>query len=276
MKPVIKLSISSCPNDTFMFDALLHNRLSEEIPFDISLTISDIEELNKAALTGFPDITKISYALYPLIADEYMLLDSGSALGYGNGPLLVSKHKIYPDEVKSVRIAIPGVHTTASLLLDHAFGKGLDKRPYLFSDIADVVCDGEADAGVLIHEQRFTYADKGLSLVADLGSMWEKSTSLPIPLGAIAVRRSLGEEFIAIADRLLHDSIRHAFDNPSDSHAFVKENAKEMSDEVCGKHIAMFVNDFSLSLGEDGRKAVTELLSAGGLQNRDDIWLKRR
>ncbi len=272
----ISLSISTCPNDTFMFDALVAGRLEPPAPFDISLTMSDIEELNRGVLTGTPDVSKISYAVYPLIADNYVLLDAGSALGYGNGPLLVSRHKIYPDEVAHVKIAIPGEHTTARLLLAHAFGDGLDTRSYLFCDVAEAVMSGEADAGVLIHEERFTYKDKGLRLVADLGLMWEEATALPIPLGAIAAHRRLGDEVTASVQEAVYRSVLHAMNRPADSYRFVHDNARELSDSVCEQHIAMFVNKFSLSLAEEGRRAVGKLLAVGGLTDIDDIWLKKR
>ncbi len=272
----LRLSISTCPNDTFMFDALLHGRLASPLPFDIELTMSDIDELNKAVMTGEPDISKISYAAYPLIADNYVLLDSGSALGYGNGPLLVSRRKIYPDEVASVTIAIPGERTTAHLLLRHAFGKELHTRPYLFCDIAEAILSDEADAGVLIHEERFTYADKGLRLVADLGSLWEQNTSLPIPLGAIAAHRRLGEETIRRVEETIRLSVAHAMKNPGDSYRFVRDNARELSDEVLRRHIDMFVNKFSLSLNDEGRDAVRRLLAEDGFADRDDIWLRDR
>ena len=272
----LKLHISTCPNDTFMFDALLHGRLTPPPPLTVELTMSDIEELNRAVLTGEPDISKISYAVYPQIADDYMLLDSGSALGYGNGPLLVSRRKIYPDEIASATIAIPGEHTTANLLLRHAFGKDLRTRPYLFCHIAEAVLDDEADAGVLIHEERFTYADKGLHLVADLGSLWEQSTSLPIPLGAIVAHRRLGDDTIRIIEQSVRRSVAYAMENPGRSYRFVRENARELSDDVIGRHIDMFVNKFSLSLESEGREAVQRLLAEGGLADRDDIWLKDR
>lgn len=164
----LKLSISTCPNDTFMFDAMLHRRIDTE-GLDFDLTMADIEQLNAAALAGEPDVTKLSYASFPLVADRYRILGSGSALGRGNGPLLVSRHKLYPDELRDARIAIPGEHTTANRLLSLFFPEASDKRVYLFSDIADAVLSDECDAGVLIHEGRFTYRGKGLRLVADLG-----------------------------------------------------------------------------------------------------------
>ncbi len=272
----LKLHISTCPNDTFMFDALLHGRLTPPLSFDTELTMSDIEDLNKSVLTGEPDISKISYAVYPQIADNYVLLDSGSALGYGNGPLLVSRRKIYPDEVADATIAIPGDHTTARLLLRHAFGNKLRTREYLFCHIAEAVLDDEADAGVLIHEERFTYAGKGLRLVADLGSLWEQSTSLPIPLGAIVAHRRLGEETIRRAEEDIRRSVAYAMENPGDSYSFVRDNARELSDEVVRKHIDMFVNKFSLSLNDEGRDAVRRLLAEDGFADRDDIWLKNR
>ena len=182
----LQLHISTCPNDTFMFDAMVHRRIDTEgLEFDLSL--ADIEQLNAGALQGVPDISKLSYAVVPQLLDRYRVLHSGSALGRGNGPLLVSRHRIYPDEVSGIRVAIPGEHTTANRLLATLYPGVTDKRVYLFSDVADAVMSDECDAGVLIHEGRFTYREKGLRLVADLGEEWEKKTGLPLPLGAIAV-----------------------------------------------------------------------------------------
>ena len=170
----LKLNISTCPNDTFMFEAMLHGRIDTEgLVFDLHL--ADIEQLNGAALSGEPDISKLSYAAVPQISDRYKILNSGSALGRGNGPLLVSRYKIYPDELHDARVAIPGEHTTANLLLNKIYPSVKDRRAYLFSDIAEAVMTGECDAGVLIHEGRFVYRKIGLQLVADLGVEWEKT-----------------------------------------------------------------------------------------------------
>ena len=255
----LKLSISTCPNDTFMFDAMVHRRIDTEgLEFD--LTLCDIEQLNAAALDAEADITKLSYAVVPEVLDRYRILNSGSALGRGNGPLLVSRHKIYPDELGDARIAIPGEHTTANRLLSLLYPAAANKRAYLFSDIAEAVLSDECDAGVLIHEGRFTYRDKGLRLIADLGEEWEKRTALPLPLGAIAVSRRIDAETQLTIDRVLRRSIAFAFENPAASAGFVRQYARELSEEVTRRHIELFVNAYSLDLGEEGRQAVVRLL----------------
>ena len=257
----LKLNISTCPNDTFMFEAMLHSRIDTEgLVFDLHL--ADIEQLNGAALSGEPDISKLSYAAVPQISDRYKILNSGSALGRGNGPLLVSRHKIYPDELNDARVAIPGEHTTANLLLKKIYPSVKDRRAYLFSDIAEAVMTGECDAGVLIHEGRFVYRKIGLRLVADLGVEWEKLTGLPLPLGAIVVSRRLDAPLQRKIDRVLRRSIEYARANPAVSAGFVKQYAQELSEEITRSHIKLFVNDYSVDLGEEGRKAVTELLGA--------------
>jgi 1,4-dihydroxy-6-naphthoate synthase len=245
-----------------MFDALLHRRIDTEgLSFDLQLM--DIEELNRAARRDEAQITKASYSILPLIREQYAVLNSGSALGRGNGPLLVSRRRICPDELtREVRIAIPGRHTTANLLLDRLFPALEQKCTYLFSDIAEAVMDGEADAGVLIHEGRFTYREKGLQLVADLGAEWERRCNLPLPLGMIAVSRELPGEIQAAVDRVLRRSVAHALAHPQDSYPFVRAHARELSDDVLWSHIQLFVNDFSLDLGDEGRWAIHELLGS--------------
>ena len=259
----LTLNISTCPNDTFMFDAMIHGRIDTEgLEFD--LTLCDIEQLNAAALEAAADITKLSYAVVPEVLDRSKVLNSGSALGRGNGPLLVSRRKIYPDELGDARIAIPGEHTTANRLLGLLYPAAADRRAYLFSDIAEAVLSDECDAGVLIHEGRFTYRDKGLRLIADLGEEWEKRTALPLPLGAIVVSRRLAPETQRTVDRVLRRSIAFAFENPAASAGFVRQYARELSEEVTRQHIELFVNAYSLDLGEEGRQAVMRLL---GLEN---------
>ncbi len=255
----LQLAFSSCPNDTFMFDALVHGRISVS-PFEFQLHVADIEELNRMALDEIPDITKISYAAYPLLRANYQLLTAGSALGYGSGPLVVSRKKLYPDEIPHVVMAIPGEHTTAALLLRALFPGLKPPRTYLFSDIEEAVLSGEVDAGVLIHETRFTYQKKGLHKVADLGVMWEQTTSLPLPLGAIAVRRTLPESVKLQLNSHMRNSVLFAMENREASRTFVQHYAKAMDREVCEQHIALFVNQFSIHLGESGRKAVETLL----------------
>jgi len=255
----LKVHISTCPNDTFMFDALLHQRIDTEgLEFEVHL--ADIEELNRLALDGVADITKCSYAIVPGIMPEYQILNSGSALGRGNGPLLVSKKPLSKNDLKGLTVAIPGERTTANLLLKNLFPEITDKRIMLFSDIIPAVTEGRADAGVLIHEGRFMYEEKGLSLVADLGEEWEKRYGLPLPLGAIAIRRSLPEALKRKIDRLLGQSVRYAFENPEKSRHFIKQYAQELDESVIQSHINLFVNEYSVDLGQEGRQAVIRLL----------------
>lgn len=250
----LSLHISPCPNDTFAFDAIINRRIDHD--FDLDVDYKDIEELNLGVLNGVADISKISYSVYPKIAHQYRLLDSGSALGRGNGQLLV-RRKGEKGDITTV--ATPGLNTTANALLMRYF-PDVEVVPMLFSEIAAAVERGETDAGVLIHEGRFVYERRNLELVADLGKLWESETSLPLPLGAIVAKRELGEEVIAKFEQLLAESVRYAFDHPLLSRGFVKEHAQELEDEVIDKHIALFVNDYTISLGDEGRKAVERLL----------------
>ena len=251
----MRLAISPCPNDTFMFDAIVNRRIDIG-GFDIEVEYLDIEQLNAAALECRYDITKCSTALLPAIIEHYHLLDSGSALGRGNGPLLVRRG----GERGALRhIAVPGEHTTANALVGRLFPEIEQCTPRLFSDIAEAVERGEYDGGVLIHEGRFVYERRNLELVADLGLEWERRLGLPLPLGSIVARRDLGEALIVEFEQLLRRSIEYAFANPNVSREYVKQHAQELDDDVIDKHIALFVNDFSLSLGEEGRCAVKEL-----------------
>lgn len=254
MRP-LKLRISPCPNDTFSFDAIVNRRIDlRGLEFEVEY--ADIEELNLGVLNSDPDISKISTAVLSRIYDRYALLDSGSALGRGNGQLLV-RRKGDTSPIRSV--AIPGEYTTANAMLMRFFPEFVERRPMLFSRIAEAVEGGEVDAGVLIHEGRFVYQRRNLELVADLGALWERQTSLPLPLGAIVVRRDLGEELQREVERLLAESISFAFRNPALSRAYVKEHAQELEDEVIERHIDLFVNKYSLSLGEEGRMATALL-----------------
>ncbi len=255
----LKLSFSTCPNDTFMFYALVHGVVKTDHIFDISL--ADIEELNRMAINGVPDITKLSYGTYPLVADTYQLLDSGSALGEGVGPLLVSKHSLEIDRTSEFSVALPGEHTTAHLLFNMAFPNVNRKSYYLFSEIEDAVLRGEVDAGVIIHESRFTYQQKGLIKLADLGEFWEKSSGLPTPLGGIAIRRSLDSQVKKEINSKLSESVRFALTNPHETIDYVAGYAQTMSPEVMFSHINLYVNSFSVTLGEKGRKAVAALLN---------------
>ena len=257
-----RIAISPCPNDTFMFWAMLHRQVDTfGLKFDVEMR--DIAQLNRAATEQEFDAVKISYAHYPKVSQAYQLLTAGSALGFGNGPLLVSRRKIYPDEVPCLRIAIPGANTTANMLLTMAYPAATGKKEYLFSDIEEAVLSDEVDAGLLIHETRFTYARKGLRKIIDLGEYWEKETGLPLPLGAIAVRRDLPEETKHQLNTALSESVRYALQNPRAADEFVASHAQAMDIDVCRKHIDLYVNEYSVDLGEKGKQAVITLFNRG-------------
>lgn len=251
----LKLAFSSCPNDTFIFDAMVHGRIDTGgLEFDYVL--ADVEQLNQMALRAEPDIVKLSYHAYAHVAKDYLILDSGSALGYKNGPLLISKKRLSHDEINSARIAIPGKYTTANLLFSIGWPDAHNKTEYLFSDIERAILDNEVDAGLIIHETRFTYAKKGLIKIADTGENWERLTGLPVPLGAIVVRRDLDREVALAVNRILYESIEYAYTDSLASYHFVSTNAKEMDSEVMNSHIRLYVNEFTRHLGVDGKAAV--------------------
>ena len=255
----LTLGFSTCPNDTYIFDAMVHGRIDTE-GIEFELIMSDVEELNRQAFSGEIDITKISYHAYTYIADSYLLLNSGSALGYQNGPLLISKHKVYPDEIENLKIAIPGKHTTANLLLSIAYPNHKIKKEYLFSDIEEVVLSGEMDAGLIIHENRFTYHQKGLKKIADLGEFWEAKTGLAIPLGGIIVNRKLSAEVRQKVNRIMGRSVKYAFENPNISYPFVKQHAQAMDISVMQNHIKLYVNNFTYDLGTEGKKLLIHFI----------------
>jgi 1,4-dihydroxy-6-naphthoate synthase len=256
----LSLGFSPCPNDCFMFDAIVNRRIDLE---GLSLTphLADVEALNRETFAGTADVTKLSYHAYAYCRRDYVLLDAGSALGRNCGPLLISKRPISADEVRrgGLRIAIPGVYTTANFLLGLAFPEARDRTPLVFSDIEGALLDGRFDAGVIIHENRFTYEAKGLHKIVDLGEFWEQQTGMPIPLGAIAVRRSLPDDVKHRVNRLVRRSVEYAFANREASLPYVRAHAQEMSDEVMYKHIDLYVNHFSADLGQEGKRAVTTL-----------------
>ncbi len=243
-----------------MFDAIVNRRIDlEGLVFDVRL--ADVEALNTAAFAGDVDVTKLSYHAYAYCAVDYVLLDAGSALGRNCGPLLISKRAIPEAEVASgaLRIAIPGKYTTANFLLGLAFPGAGNRTELLFSDIEGAVLDGRVDAGLIIHENRFTYAGKGLKKIVDLGEFWEAETGAPIPLGGIVVRRSLPDSIKQAVNRVVRRSVEYAFAHRTASLPFVREHAQEMSEEVMYQHIDLYVNTYSVDLGREGRRAV-ELL----------------
>lgn len=257
----MKLTIgySPCPNDCFIFDALIHGKIDTEgLQFEVRL--EDVETLNQKALHGYLDITKLSYHAYAYALDHYILLKAGSALGFNCGPLLVHSKK-FKLNLDNMKVAIPGKYTTANLLLSIAFPKLTNKKEYVFSEIENAVLIGEVDAGLIIHENRFTYMERGLEKIMDLGEYWDAMIHAPIPLGGIVIKRNLDPELHQKVNRLIRKSVEYAYANPQSCMDYVKAHAQEMSEEVMKKHIALYVNDFSIDLGEKGINAV-ELLFA--------------
>lgn len=259
MPTMFDLGFSPCPNDTFIFDALVQGKIpAGELSF--RPVLADIETLNEWALEGRLPFTKMSFPTLFRVTDRYRVLRAGSALGRGCGPLLVARGPMDPGEVEGCRIAIPGVHTTANMLLSHAFPRATDRVPMVFSAIEDAVASGEADLGLLIHESRFTFRDKGLHQVADLGAYWEEKTGHPIPLACIAARRDVPEALQRRTDALIRQSLEYAFGHYPPLPPFVTDHAQAMDPEVMRRHIELYVNDFSLDLGPEGQEAIVHLM----------------
>jgi 1,4-dihydroxy-6-naphthoate synthase len=256
----LTLGFSPCPNDCFMFDAMVHGRIDCE-GLDFSVRMADIEALNASAFAGEADITKLSFHAYAHCADNYVLLDAGSALGRNCGPLLISRRAISTEEVAAgqLRIAIPGKYTTANFLLGLAFPDATNKTECLFSEIEEALLDGTFDAGLIIHENRFTYEEKGLKKIIDLGEYWESETGAAIPLGGIVINRRWPDDMRQRVNRVMRRSVEYAFAHRGASLPFVRAHAQAMSDDVMYKHIDLYVNDYSVDLGADGRRAVEVL-----------------
>ena len=270
----LTLAFSPCPNDTFIFDALVHHKINTE-GFEFDVQLEDVQTLNEWALNEQMDISKISYGVLPQVLNKYTLLNSGGALGMGVGPLLITRADsgIQLQETQGAytlpagtRVAIPGKNTTAHLLFSLAFPEADNKVFTIFNQIEDAVLSGEVDAGVIIHENRFTYQDKGLVKLIDLGSYWEETLKVPIPLGGIIIKKSIDPAIAATINRLIRSSIEYAFAHYPQVADYVKEHAQEMSEEVMRKHIDLYVNQFSLDLGNDGQKAVEQLLRISAKQ----------
>jgi 1,4-dihydroxy-6-naphthoate synthase len=259
----LTLGFSPCPNDTFIFDAMVHGRIDTEgLEFDYFLT--DVEDLNKKAFSSEIDITKISYHAYAYVAQNYLILDAGSALGHRNGPLLISKRRIGISEISNLRIAIPGKYTTANLLFSIAWPEVVNKTEILFSAIEDALLKEEVDAGLIIHETRFTYYKRGLHKLADMGEYWETLTGLPIPLGAIVIKRTVPDEIARKVNRIVRRSLEYAYKDSFASYDFVAGNAREMDSTVMNNHIKLYVNEYTLDLGTKGREAILELFRIAG------------
>ena len=259
----LSLGISPCPNDTYIFDAWVNKKIDSS-DIDLMLHLDDVQTLNKWALQEKLDITKISFGVYPLIKENYVLLDSGSAMGIGVGPLLITtKEKAgsinLADISKLHNIAIPGENTTAHFLFNKAFPNAQHKQFMVFHEIQEAILKGEVDAGVIIHENRFTYQEKGLYCLMDLGKYWEDTTGLPIPLGGIVIHKRILSEKEKI-NQLIHYSLLYARNHDPVLPDFVKEHAQEMSEAVMRQHIDLYVNDYSFSMGEKGRNSVDQML----------------
>lgn len=254
----LTLGFSPCPNDTYIFDALVHQKVDTEgLEFDYFM--ADVEKLNNEAFAETPDVTKLSFNAFIHLAGRYLLLDSGAALGFGAGPLVISNKLTRMDQLPGMKVAIPGVYTTANLLFSLAMKEPVHKIEVLFSEIENAVLSGEVDAGVIIHESRFTYHSKGLIKLIDLGEYWETLTGAPVPLGGIAAHKRLGKEVIAKVNRSIRRSIEFANTNKGELSDFICCNAREMDASVMQKHIDLYVNEFSVSLGPKGRDAVNKL-----------------
>jgi 1,4-dihydroxy-6-naphthoate synthase len=255
----LTLGFSPCPNDTFIFDALVNNKIDTgRLTFDVVL--EDVQTLNTWALAGKLDITKLSYGVLPLVLEKYIVLNSGSALGKGVGPLLIQKSKVKSQNIEDLLIAIPGEHTTAHLLFSLAYPDAKNKVFLRYDEIENFVLEGKG-LGVIIHENRFTYADKGLHKITDLGDYWEKETGNSIPLGGIVIQRSVDATIARQVDSLIKKSIEYAYHHHYDELAdYVKIHSQEMSETVMRRHINLYVNEHSLDLGATGKNAVLKLL----------------
>lgn len=273
----LTIGFSPCPNDTFIFDALVNGKLDTEgLQFEPHL--EDIQTLNSWAAEGRLDITKLSFpALFPQ-ADQYSILNSGAALGKGVGPLLVAKKMVDEQDFAHVKIAIPGEATTANFLLSYAFPFADNKVPMLFSSIEDAVCNGEVDMGVIIHENRFTYQQKGLHKICDLGEIWESREGVPIPLACIAIKKSLPNDIKHQVDSLIQKSVQYNFEQYPQLSSYITQHAQAMEEEVMRKHIGLYVNDYSIALGAEGKAAIQKFYSVyakniDGLANAGDLFI---
>ena len=269
----ITLGFSPCPNDTFIFDAIVNKRIDlEGLEFEIIL--ADVEKLNQLAFQNTLDVTKLSYHALALLMPDYQLLHAGSALGNNCGPLLISSKEINIKDIAKLKIGIPGKFTTANFLLHFAFPNATNTSEFLFSEIEDSLIKNDIDLGLIIHENRFTYKSKGLKKIIDLGEYWENETGLPIPLGGIGIKRGLSQEIKKKVDRLIKKSIQFAFQHPTLSLPYITLNAQEMDEEIVRKHIHLYVNEYSENIGEKGKEAVIYLFNKINNQaTKLDIWV---
>ncbi len=251
----LTLGCSPCPNDTFIFYAMLHEKIDMH-GISITPVIGDIEELNNKALKSYIDVVKVSFAAYLHLQSEYLLLNSGSALGSNCGPLVISKKNIHPDDIASCTVAIPGKFTTANFLFNIFFPLHGERKEMIFSDIEKAVLNESTDVGVIIHENRFTYQQKGFKKVADLGELWEQRSGHPIPLGGIAIKRSIPLETATTINNLIYESVLYAFAHPDEAIAFVKQHSQEIDEAVMWQHIRLYVNQYTIDLNQEGRESI--------------------
>jgi 1,4-dihydroxy-6-naphthoate synthase len=254
----INIGISPCPNDTFIFEGIYTHKIDTG-SFEFEFIFEDVQTLNQMAVEGQYDIIKLSYAQYFHVMDEYVMLRSGGALGMGVGPLLIAKQEFPESSIRQKQIAIPGVGTTANFLLNFAYPQLHNLHEYAFSDIEQAIEKGEVDAGVIIHENRFTYKEKGFVLIKDLGSYWEQKTSFPLPLGGIAVRRSFSSAMKQELNQLIRKSILFAKSQPEKLSPFIRYHAQEMNEDVMLQHINLYVNEFSLDVSTAGVLGVMQM-----------------
>lgn len=254
----LSLAYSTCPNDTFIFHALAHELIDLK-GLSYSISLDDVETLNQKAATGTFDISKLSFAAIGQFQEEYGLLRTGAALGRGCGPLLIAKPGYKAKNIANVKIAVPGLQTTANMLVGLWLGKKADVVPMTFDRIMPALLSGQYDFGVIIHESRFTYQTYGLECVVDLGQWWEEETSLPIPLGGIAIRRDLPKEIITKVEKSIGESVSYSFKHKDAGRDYIKQYAQELGDDVIDQHIGLYVNDFTRSIGTEGEKAVDSL-----------------
>jgi 1,4-dihydroxy-6-naphthoate synthase len=276
----LTLGFSPCPNDTFIFDALVNKKIDTgNLSFEVVL--EDVQTLNKWAIEGKLDISKISYGVLPLIVKEYLVLNAGGALGKGVGPLLISKQEIPATEkINEKTIAIPGENTTAHMLFSLAYPQAKHKKFMIFSGIEEAVINNKADLGVIIHENRFTYMQKGLKKVIDLGEYWEQQTQYPIPLGGIVIKKSFDNALQKKIDALIRQSVEYAFSHYPTLTEYVKQHSQEMEEHVMRQHIDLYVNNYSIDLGAAGKEAIKKLMAVynqvnpGSLQNDTNLFVE--
>lgn len=264
--PAIDIGFSPCPNDTFIFDALVNHKIDTK-GYTFNTHLEDVQTLNEWAIQGKLPVSKISYGVWPLVKNNYHILNAGGALGKGVGPLLIYKENATSTlendgkpTIETMSVALPGMNTTAHLLFSLAFPQVKNKKFLLFNEIEDAVLNGQVDAGVIIHENRFTYLQKGLTKWMDLGTYFEETFNAPIPLGGIIARKDMPNEEVQLLDSLIKESVQYAFKNSYDIlPEFVKCHAQEMSEQVMRQHIDLYVNDFTEDMGDTGKKAIEQL-----------------